>query len=100
MKLFKIKKAIPPEEMTEEERLAHEKYLQELTAQNQKTVRKVCALLWCVAMVGWGIFLVLVVVYAVGSAKILFHSVGAAVTALLALPRVLDFFDKKKDDET
>ena len=98
MKFFKRQK---PVEMTEEERLAHEKYIRELTAQNQKTVKKVCTLLWCLAMVGWIVFLVLDVVYAVSSAKILFHGVGTAVTALLALPRVMDYFaGKKKNDET
>ncbi len=97
---MKFKKRIRPEEMTEEERLQHEKYVKELTEQNRKTVKKVCTLLWCLAMIGWGIFLVLDVVYAVGAAKILFHSVGAAVTALLALPRAMDFFAKNQDNET
>ena len=95
-----FKKRITPEEMTEEQRLYHEQYIKELTEQNQKTVKKVCTVLWCLAMVGWAIFLVLDVVLAVGAAKILFHGVGAAVTALLALPRVMDHFaTKKKDDD-
>ena len=98
---MKFKKRITPEEMTEEERLQHEKYVKELTAQNQKTVKKVCTLLWCLAMVGWIIFLVLDVVYAVGGAKILFHGMGMAVTALLALPRVMDYFaEKNHSDKT
>ena len=101
MKLFKIKKPITPEEMTEEERLAHEKYVKELTEQNQKTVKKVCTLLWCLAMAGWAIFLILDVVYAVGGIKILFHSVGAAFTAVLAIPRVMELFAAKNNkDET
>lgn len=96
--LFKKRK--PPVEMTEEERLRHEKYIQELTAQNQKTVRKVCTVLWCVAMVAWVILLVLDVVHQAGGAKILFHGTAAAITALLAIPRVMDFFAKDNDTET
>lgn len=96
--LFKKRNA--PVELTEEERQRHEQYIRELTEQNQKTVKKACVLLWCLAMVGWTIFLVLDVVCSAGSAKLLFHGVGAAVTALLALPRVMDFFaaKNKKDD--
>ena len=97
--LFKKKK--PPVEMTEEQRLAHEKYIRELTEQNQKTVKKVCAVLWCVAMVAWAILLVLDVMHQVGGAKILFHGTAAAITALLAIPRVMDWIaSKKNDDET
>ena len=98
MNLFK-KRSVPTE-MSEEERLAHEAYLAELTAQNQKTVKKVCAVLWCVAMAAWAILLVLDVMHQAGEAKILFHGVAAAITALLALRRVVDFFAAKnnKDD--
>ncbi len=97
---MKLRKRVRPEEMTEEERLQHEKYIKELTEQNQKTVAKVCAILWCVAMAAWTILLVLDVLHQAGGAKILFHGCAAAVTALLALRRVLDFFDKKNGDDT
>ena len=95
-----FKKRQAPTEMTEEQRLAHEKYLKELNEQNQKTVKKVCTVLWCAAMVAWVILLVLDVLYQAGGAKILFHGTAAAITALLAIPRVMDFFAKKNDDET
>ena len=97
MKFFKRQK---PVEMTEEERLRHEQYIKELTAQNQKTVKTVCTVLWCVAMAAWTILLVLDVLYQAGGAKILFHGTAAAITALLAIRRVMDFFAKKNDDET
>ena len=97
MKLFKRRQ---PVEMTEEERLAHEKYVKELNEKNQKTVKIVCTILWCLAMAAWTILLVLDVTHQVGKAKILFHGVAAAITALLAIPRVMDLFaSKKKDDE-
>ena len=97
--LFKKRK--PPVEMTEEQRLAHERYLQELTAKNQKIVKKVCAILWCVAMAAWAILLVLDVLHQAGGAKILFHGMAAAITALLAIPRIMDWLaSKKNDDET
>ena len=86
--------------MTEEERARHEQYVRELTSTNQQTVRKVCTVLWCLAMIGWLVFLVLEVVLHGSPLKMLFYGVGMALTALLALPRVLDFFaSKKKDDE-
>ena len=89
-----------PDSMTEEQRLQHEKYIAELTAENRRTVRKVCTILWCVAMIGWAIFIVLDVIFPAGPIKLLFHIFGAVVTALLALPRVMDYFAaKKKDDE-
>ena len=51
-------------------------------------------------MACWTILLVLDVTHQVGKAKILFHGVAAAITALLAIPRVMDLFaSKKKDDE-
>ena len=56
MKLFTRRQ---PVEMTEEERIAHEKYVAELNEKNEKTVKIVCAVLWCVAMVAWIILLVL-----------------------------------------
>lgn len=97
MKLFKRRQ---PVEMTEEERIAHEKYVKELNEKNQKTVKIVCTILWCLAMAAWTILLVLDVTHQVGKAKILFHGVAAAITALLAIPRVMDLFaSKKKDDE-
>ncbi|MBR2319924.1 MAG: hypothetical protein IKA50_03975 [Clostridia bacterium] len=97
MKLFKRRQ---PVEMTEEERLAYEKYVKELNEKNQKTVKIVCTILWCLAMAAWTILLVLDVTHQVGKAKILFHGVAAAITALLAIPRVMDLFaSKKKDDE-
>ena len=88
-----------PDQMTEEERAQHEKYIADLTEQNQRTVRKVCTVLWCVAMVGWAIFLVLDVVFSVGVVKIAFHSVGAFLTALLAWRRVRVFFSSRKEDD-
>ena len=89
-----------PDSMTEEQRLQHEKYIAELTAENRRTVRKVSTILWCIAMVGWAIFIVLDILFPAGPMKLLFHIFGAVVTALLALPRVLDYFaSKKKDDE-
>ena len=94
MKLFKRRQ---PVEMTEEERIAHEKYVAELNEKNAKTVKIVCAVLWCIAMAAWLILLVLDVIHHVGSAKILFHGVAAAITALLAIPRVMDFFTAKKE---
>ena len=87
-----------PHQMTEEERAQHEKYVADLTEQNRRTVRKVCTILWCVAMAGWAIFLVLDVVFAVGVVKIVFHAVGAFLTALLALRRVRTFFASRKED--
>ena len=86
-----------PHQMTEEERAQHEKYVADLTEQNRRTVRKVCTVLWCVAMAGWAIFLVLDVVFAVGAVKIAFHSVGAILTALLACRRVGEFFASRKE---
>ncbi len=89
-----------PDSMTEEQRLQHEKYIAELTAENRRTVRKVCTILWCIAMIGWAIFIVLDVIFPAGPIKLLFHIIGAVITALLALPRVMDYFAaKKKDDE-
>lgn len=86
-----------PHQMTEEERAQHEKYVADLTEQNRRTVRKVCTILWCVAMVGWVIFLVLDVVFAVGAVKITFHSTGAILTAFLACRRVGAFFASRKE---
>ena len=94
-----LKKRKSPVEMTEEERLRHEQYIRELTEKNQKTVKKVCAVLWCVAMAAWTILLVLDVMHQVGSAKILFHGTAAAITALLAIPRVMDWVASKKNDD-
>ena len=89
-----------PDSMTEEQRLQHEKYLAELTEENRHTVRKICTILWCVAMIGWAIFIVLDVIFPAGPIKLMFHIIGAVVTAALALPRVMDYFAaKKKDDE-
>ena len=86
------------EEMTEEQRHYHEQYLRELDDRNRRTVRKVCTVLWCVAMVGWAIFLVLDVVFSVGVVKIVFHAVGDVLTALLSLRRVRTFFASRKED--
>ena len=97
--LFKKRKQ--PVEMTEEQRLAHEQYIRELTEKNEKAVKKVCAILWCIAMVAWAILLVLDVMHQAGGAKLLFHGTAAAITALLAIPRVMDWIaSKKNDDET
>ena len=63
--LFKKRK--PSVEMTEEERLRHEQYIKELTEQNQKTVKTVCTVLWCVAMAAWVILLVLDVLCVFGA---------------------------------
>lgn len=84
------------EEMTEEQRHYHEQYLRELDDRNRRTVRKVCTVLWCVAMVGWAIFLVLDVVFSVGVVKIVFHAVGAVLTALLSLRRVKAWLAARK----
>ena len=90
-----------PDSMTEEQRLQHEKYLAELTAENRRTVSKICIILWCGAMIGWAIFIVLDILFPAGPIKLMFHVIGAVVTALLALPRVLRWFEarKEKDDE-
>ena len=88
-----------PEQMTDEQREYHEKYIAELTAENRRTVQKICTVLWILAMLGWAIFIVLDILFPAGPVKLLFHLVGALVTALLALPRVLDFFDRKKKDD-
>ena len=85
-----------PDSMTEEQRLQHEKYVAELTAENRRSVSKVCTLLWCGAMIGWAIFIVLDILFPAGPVKLIFHIVGAVVTALLALPRVLRFFAARK----
>ena len=87
-----------PEEMTEEQRLYHEQYVKELNAQNKRTVRKVGIVLWIMAMIGWTIFIVLDFVFAVGVAKTLFHCVGAALTAVMALVGCVSA--KKKDADT
>lgn len=92
-----FKKRTAPEEMTDEQRLYHEQYVAELTEQNRRTVRKVCTVLWCLAMVCWLVLLVLDVVFAVGAVKIVFHSVGAVLTALPALPRIKAFFAARKE---
>ena len=92
-----------PEEMTEEQRRYHEQYVKELNAQNRQTVKKVCTILWCVAMACWVGVLIIDVVHQVGYSRILFHAVAAALTAVLALRRVVDFFTSKKkrdDDDT
>ena len=94
MKLFKRRQ---PVEMTEEERIAHEKYVAELNEKNQKTVKIVCTILWCVAMAAWAFLLVLDVKHHVGESKILFHGVAAAITAVIALPTVIDLFAAKKE---
>ena len=83
--------------MSEEERAQHEQYIKELTAQNKKTVKKVCTVLWCLAMVGWTIFFVLEAVFNGSQFKLLFYGTGWALTALLALNRVLEFFDARKN---
>ncbi len=97
MKLFKRRQ---PVEMTEEERRQHELYLQELMKKNVKSAKLVGAVLWLIAMAAWVLLLVLDVKHNVGPTKIMFHAVAAAITALIALPHVLDLFaaKKKKDD--
>ena len=87
-----------PHEMTEEERLAHEQYVRELTAKNQQTVKKVCTVLWCMAMVAWALLLALDFIHQAAPSKILFHGVAAAITAVLAVRRIVDFFAKKNED--
>ena len=94
MKLFKRRQ---PVEMTEEERRQHELYLQELNKKNQKSFKIFGTVLWCVAMSAWAFLLVLDVKHHVGPSKILFHGVAAAITALIALPTVIDFFTAKKE---
>ena len=92
-----FKKRTAPEEMTEEQRLYHQQYVAELTEQNRRTVSRVCTVLWCLAMVCWSVLLVLDVVFSVGAIKIVFHSVGAVLTALLSLRRVKAFFAARKE---
>ena len=87
-----------PDSMTEEQRLQHEKYLADLTAENRRTVSKICTVLWCGAMIGWAIFIVLDVLFPAGPVKLMFHVIGAVVTALLALPRVLRWFAARKEN--
>lgn len=92
-KRIKEKRALnDPANMTEDERIAHEKYVAELNEKNQKTVKIVCVILWCVIMAALVVLLVLDVKNNVSPAKILFHGVATAIVALLALPRVMDFF--------
>ena len=86
-----------PDSMTEEQRLQHEKYIADLTEENRRTVSKICTVLWCGAMIGWAIFIVLDILFPAGPVKLIFHIVGAVVTALLALPRVLRFFAARKE---
>lgn len=89
-----------PANMTEEQRIAHEKYLAELNEKNQKTVKIVCTVLWCLAMVCWTILLVLDVMHQVSPIKTLFHGVAAALTAVVVILRLKELFSrKKKDDE-
>ena len=88
-----------PDSMTAEEREQHERYLAELTAQNQRIVRKVTTWLWCGAMAGWAIFIVLDILFPAGPIKLLFHIVGALLTAVLAVPRVLDHVARRKKSE-
>ena len=95
MKLLKFKRR-KPVEMTEEERRLHELYLQELMKKNKKSVKIVGAVLWCLGMVAWAILLTLDVMHHVGQVKILFHGVAAALTALVALPTILDYFAVRK----
>ena len=101
IKRLKEKRAqYDPANMTEEQRIAHEKYVAELNAKNQKTVKIVCTIIWFVVMAALVYLLVLDVKYQVGEAKILFHGVATAIVALLAIPRLMDMFgSKKKDDE-
>ena len=101
VKRIKEKRALnDPANMTEEQRIAHEKYVAELNEKNQKTVKIVCTILWCLAMACWTLLLVLDVRHHVGPTKTLFHGVAAAITALLAIPRLMDLFgSKKKDDD-
>ena len=93
MKLFKRRQ---PVEMTEEERRQHELYLQELMKKNKKSAKIVGAVLWCLGMAAWALLLFLDVKNEVSPAKILFHGVMAALTALIALPIIIDFFSRKK----
>ena len=101
IKRLKEKRAqYDPANMTEEQRIQHELYVQELTKKNVKSAKIFGAILWCVMMAAWIFLIVLDVKHEVGTVKILFHSVAAAITALFALPTVIDFFSrKKKDDE-
>jgi len=89
-----------PEERAESQHRYHEEYLKELNEENKKTVKKVTAILWCAAMAGWAFFIVMDVISDAGLSKLLFHIVGAAVTALLALPRLMDFIASKKKRDT
>ena len=86
-----------PENMTEEQRLQHELFLQELTEKNKRTVRWVGTVLWCLAMVAWSVVIAIDVVNSISPITIMFHGVGAAVTALLGLPRVLGWLAARKE---
>ena len=91
-KRIKEKRALnDPANMTEEQRIAHEKYVAELNEKNKKTVKIVCVVLWCVIMAALVLLLVLDVTDHVSPAKILFHGVATAIVAVLALPTVIDF---------
>ena len=88
-----------PANMTEEQRIAHEKYVAELNAKNQKTVKIVGMVLWCVAMAALIFLLVLDIIHRVGEAKILFHGVVTALVAVAAIPRLMDLFGSKKSSD-
>ena len=96
MKWFKRK---PQVEMTEEERRQHELYLQELNKKNIKSAKIVGGIVWCVMMAAWVLLITLDVKHHVGPTKIMFHGFLAAITAVFALPTVIDFFSRKKNEE-
>lgn len=96
MKWFKRK---PQVEMTEEERRQHELYLQELNKKNIKSAKIVGGIVWCVMMAAWALLITLDVKFHVGPTKIMFHGFLAAITAVFALPTVIDFFSRKKNEE-
>lgn len=83
-----------PMELTEEERLQQEQQRETLMKENQKTVSLVVVLLWCLAMVCWGITLVLDIVNQAGVVKTVFHGVAAALSLVCALLH-LHNYDKR-----
>lgn len=86
-----------PMELTEEERLQQEQRRETLMKENQKTVSLVVVVLWGLAMVCWGITLVLDIVNQAGVVKTLFHGVAAALSLVCALLRLRNYSENCKN---
>lgn len=85
-----------PMELTEEERLQQERQRETLMKENQKTVSLVVVVLWCLAMVCWGITLVLDIVNQAGVVKTVFHGVAAALSLVCALLHLRNYVKNYK----